>query len=115
MNQIILKHSEITETILHTFYKRVYPALGYGFLERIYNNAMVIELQNEGLKVEAESPIQVYYAGNLIGEYFADLLVEDKVIVELFSKVRKSQFFFHRNLTFHFHVIEVYIVTFVKN
>ena len=44
---------------------------------------MVIELQNEGLKVEAESPIQVYYAGNLIGEYFADLLVEDKVIVEL--------------------------------
>ena len=44
---------------------------------------MVIELQNEGLKVEAESPIQVYYAGNLIGEYFADLLVEDNVIVEL--------------------------------
>lgn len=83
VDSAILKHSEITDKILHVFYKRVYPALGYGFLERIYGNAMVISLQSEGFRVEAESPIQVYFEGTLIGEYFADLLVEDKVIVEL--------------------------------
>ena len=82
-DSVILKHSEITDKILHAFYKRVYPALGYGFLERIYRNAMVIALQSEGFKVDAESPIQVYFEGTLIGEYYADLLVEDKVIVEL--------------------------------
>ena len=76
------KHNEITEKIIHCFYK-VYNHLGYGFLEKVYENAMVIELKNEKLIVKPQSPITVVYDGKIIGEYFADLLVEDKVIVEI--------------------------------
>ena len=78
----MLKHAEVTDLILNVFYK-VYNALGYGFLEKVYGNAMAIELKNLGLLVTQEAPISVYYEGQIIGEYFADLLVADKVIVEL--------------------------------
>ena len=80
---IELKHSDITEKILHAFYKKVYHTLGYGFLEKVYENAMAIELRRTGLKVEQQAKIDVYYEGAVVGEYFADLLVEDSVIVEL--------------------------------
>jgi GxxExxY protein len=78
-----LKHSEITGKILHVFFKKVFHALGYGFLEKVYENAMAFELRRAGLKVEQQAKIDVYYEGQVVGEYFADLLVEDKVIVEL--------------------------------
>ncbi len=78
----ILKHGEITDKILAAFYA-VYKVLGYGFLEKLYVNALIIELEKLGLKVEHNVPIQVYYAGNVIGEYFADLVVENRVIVEV--------------------------------
>jgi GxxExxY protein len=78
-----LKHFEITDKILNAFFKRVYPALGYGFLEKVYRNALALVLRQDGLKVEVEFPIQVYFEGQLVGEYFADLLVNDKVLVEL--------------------------------
>jgi GxxExxY protein len=78
-----LKHFEITDKILNAFFKRVYPALGYGFLEKVYRNALALALRQEGLSVEVESPIKIYFEGHLIGEYFADLLVENKVLVEL--------------------------------
>ncbi len=78
-----LKHGEITEKILHAFYKKVYHTLGYGFLEKVYENAMAIDLRRMGLKVEQQAKIDVYYEGEVVGEYFADLLVEDLVIVEL--------------------------------
>lgn len=78
----MLKHAEVTDLILNVFYK-IYNALGYGFLEKVYGNAMAIELKNLGLPVTQEAPISVYYEGQIIGEYFADLLVADKVIVEL--------------------------------
>ena len=76
------KHTDITEQIIKAFYT-VYNTLGYGFLERVYRNSFAIELRKMGLKVITEAPIAVYYAGELVGEYQADLLVADAVIVEL--------------------------------
>ncbi len=78
-----LKHSDITDKILHAFYKVVYPQLGYGFLEKVYENALVIALTAMGLKVQQQVKIAVYFQEQVVGEYFADLLVEDVVIVEL--------------------------------
>lgn len=78
-----LKHKDLTEKILQAFFKKVYARLGYGFLEKVYENAMVIELKRMGLQVEQHHRILVYYEGEIVGEYFADLLVEGKVIVEL--------------------------------
>ena len=78
-----LKHKEVTDKILHAFFKIVYPQLGYGFLEKVYENALVIALTSLGLKVEQQVKIAVYFQNRVVGEYFADLLVEDKVIVEL--------------------------------
>jgi GxxExxY protein len=77
-----MKHQKLTEKIIGAFYD-VYNSLGYGFLEQVYENAMVIELRSMGLKVEQQMPIKVRYRGKVIGEYFADLVVEDKVILEL--------------------------------
>ena len=76
------KHKEVTEKIIGAFFT-VYNTLGYGFLEKVYENAMAIELRKAGLQVIQQSSIHVYYQDAIIGEYFADLLVEDKVIVEL--------------------------------
>ena len=77
-------HEEITETIIKSFYT-VYNTLGYGFLEKVYENAMEIELRKSGLKVELQKNIKVYYNSEEIGDYFTDLLIEDSVIVELKS------------------------------
>ena len=82
-SKVELKHREITDKILHAFFKIVYPQLGYGFLEKVYENALVIALTSLGLKVEQQTKIAVYFQNKLVGEYFADLLVEDKVLVEL--------------------------------
>ena len=76
------KHSEITEKIIKAFYK-VYNTLGYGFLEKVYENALFIELVAIGLFVKKQKQIKVYYDGKEVGEYFADLIVEESVIVEL--------------------------------
>jgi GxxExxY protein len=75
-------HKEITDAIINAFYT-VYNTLGYGFLEKVYENSLAYELSKRGLQVRSQLPIQVYYDGQLMGEYFADLLVEDSVIVEL--------------------------------
>lgn len=62
---------------------KVYNILGFGFLEKVYENALLIELNQCGLFVEKQKPINVYYEGKLVGEYYADLIVEKKVIIEL--------------------------------
>ena len=80
---LTLKHSEITEKVLHAFFKEVYPKLGYGFLEKAYENALVIVLRRMGLQVRQQARILFYFDGQVVGEYYADLLVEEKVIVEL--------------------------------
>src|SRR5439155_18635114 len=71
-----------TEKILKAFY-HVYNVLGYGFHEKVYENALVITPRKMGLRVQPQAPIKVYFEGEQVGEYFADLLVEDCVIVEL--------------------------------
>lgn len=76
------KHTELTERIIGAFYE-VYNNLGYGFLEKVYENSLVLELHKLGLNVVAQVPISVSYKGVLVGEYVADVLVEDKVIVEI--------------------------------
>lgn len=77
-----LLHQELTDVIIKTFYE-VYNELGYGFLERVYQNSLYLELKNKGLKVEAQRKINVYYKGIEVGQYYADLIVEDLVILEL--------------------------------
>ena len=76
------KHSEITEQIIKAFYT-VYNTLGYGFLEKVYENALLIELRKMQLNAIAQKPVKVYYEGVEVGVYFADILVENKVMLEL--------------------------------
>lgn len=75
-------HRDITGKIIESFYK-VYNQLGYGFLEKVYEKAMIIELQGHGLSCIAQYPIQVSYKDVCIGDYFADLYVADSIILEL--------------------------------
>lgn len=75
-------HKELTSKVIKAFYT-VYNELGYGFLEKVYENAMKIELIKAGLAVERQKQIKVYYYDSEIGEYFADLVVNDLVIIEL--------------------------------
>ena len=70
------------QKIITSFYT-VYNILGYGFLEKVYENAMVIELRKIGLDVAPQVPIKVFYNDQIVGEYFADLIVDNLVIVEL--------------------------------
>ena len=76
------KYRELTEKIIKIFYM-VYNKLGYGFLEKVYENAMMIELKKDGIPAVAQSAIEVFYEGKIIGEYAADILVDNKVIVEI--------------------------------
>ncbi|MCP4104441.1 MAG: GxxExxY protein [Desulfobacteraceae bacterium] len=76
------KHIDTTDKIIRAFYT-VYNALGYGFLEKVYRNAMLIELRKQGMVVTPEAPITVYYDSKAVGECFADLLIHETVIVEL--------------------------------
>jgi GxxExxY protein len=75
------KYKEITDKILRAFYN-VYNKLGYGFLEKVYEHAMIIELRKFGLNCNAQVPIKVHYDGYLIGDYFADIIVNNCVIIE---------------------------------
>jgi len=75
-------HEEITDKIIGAYYK-VYNTLGYGFLEKVYENAMRIELRKMGFEVLQQENIKVYYEAEEVGDYYADLLVENLVIVEL--------------------------------
>ena len=78
----MLKHQSLTEQIIKAFFK-VYNTLGYGFLEQVYQRAMEVELRHRGFKVLPQAPIEVFYEGEQVGHYFADLLVNDLVILEL--------------------------------
>ena len=63
----------------------VYNKLGHGFLEKVYENALMILFQREGIQAEQQIPIKVYFEGKVIGDYIADILVENKIIIELKS------------------------------
>jgi GxxExxY protein len=77
-----LQKSELTDAIICCFYN-VYNRLGAGFLEKVYENALLIELRKIGLTAVAQYPISVYYDGIAVGEYFADITVEGKIILEI--------------------------------
>lgn len=74
--------NELTEKVIGCAYA-VHNALGAGFLEKVYENALRLELAAAGLRVEQQCPIPVQYRGEVVGDFFADLMVEDRLIVEL--------------------------------
>lgn len=80
-------HKEITEQIIGASFE-VYNQLGYGFLEKVYQNAMQVELTQRNLRCQTEHQIKVRYKDVVVGDYYADLFVSDSVIVEL--KVAKQ-------------------------
>jgi GxxExxY protein len=89
------KHSELTEKIIKEAYF-VFNSLGYGFLEKVYENALHKRLNEQGLETKQQYPINVFFEGELVGEYYADLIVEYKVIVELkaiqeLNKIHETQ------------------------
>lgn len=76
------KFSEITDLIIKSFYT-VYNKLGFGFLEKVYENSLLIELKKNGLNAQKQVPIKVHYDNYEVGEYFADIIVNDVIIIEL--------------------------------
>lgn len=82
LNDESFPHKELTRKIIGAAFE-VYRRLGYGFLEKIYKNAILIELGMRGLKAEEEFPIKVHYKGRNVGDYACDVFVENKVLVEL--------------------------------
>jgi GxxExxY protein len=94
-----LKHQDITDLLLKSFF-RVYNTLGNGFLEKVYENSMVIEGRDLGLNVEQQVPIEVLYNRIVVGEYFADLIVNELIIVEL--KVAKELAVEHEAQLIHY-------------
>jgi len=76
------KHKELTGEIINAAHT-VHNELGYGFLEKVYHKSLFIELCKRGYSVEFEKPIEVRYDNQVVGEFFADLLVENKVVVEV--------------------------------
>jgi GxxExxY protein len=77
-----LKHAKLTEQILGAAY-RVHNALGYGFAEKVYENALVHELGKAGLDIKQQWPVAVRYDGEVVGDYVADLVVCGRVVVEV--------------------------------
>jgi GxxExxY protein len=75
-------HQSLTERILKCFFE-VYNTLGYGFLEKVYERAMIVELRDNGLKAFSQFPVRVYYKEHPVGDYSADIIVEDTIILEL--------------------------------
>ena len=79
---VVYKLKERSEKIIKAFYN-VYNVLGYGFLEQVYENALMVELERLGLSGKAQWPIEVFYTGKTVGNYFSDILVEGSIIVEI--------------------------------
>jgi GxxExxY protein len=77
-----LLHKNITDIILASFYN-VYNTLGYGFLEKVYENALFLELTEAGLSCEKQKPVEVFYKEIKVGSYFADIIVNNMIIIEL--------------------------------
>ena len=78
----MMLYEETTGRIIKAFYK-VYNTLGYGFLEKVYEKALAIELSKSGFEVVRQMAIDVYYDGDLVGEYYADLVINKSIILEI--------------------------------
>jgi len=79
-----MEHEKITESIIGCAY-RVYNKMGFGFLESVYEKCLLIEMRKAGLDTETQKPITVYYDGEVVGEFVADMIVNDYIIIELKS------------------------------
>ena len=79
-----MEFKELTEKIIGCAYK-VYNTLGFGFLESVYEKSLIIELEKAGLDVESQKKIKVIYNGKIVGDFIADLIIDDIVVVELKS------------------------------
>lgn len=79
-----MEHEELTERIIGCAY-HVYNTMGYGFMESVYERCLMIELRKAGLEAQSQTPIEVRYEGEIVGEYVADIVVENKIIIELKS------------------------------
>src|SRR3989304_208947 len=86
------KHKELTSEIINAAHT-VHNELGYGFLEKVYHKSLFIELSKRGYKVEIERPIEVRYDNQIVGEFFADLIVESNVVVEVKSVEKYANVF----------------------
>ena len=75
-------HQELTKSVIGIYYN-VYNELGFGFLEKVYHKALLIELKNNGYKIDSEKKVNVYYKNKIVGEYIPDIIINDSVIVEL--------------------------------
>ena len=82
-----MEYRELTEKIIGCAY-RIYNKMGFGFLESVYEKCMLIELRKEGLNAEAQRPITVSYDNEIVGDFIADIIVEDTIILELKSVKR---------------------------
>lgn len=78
----MLKHQELSKKIIAAAYA-VHKELGYGFVEKVYKNALAIELQEAGIKCDTEVPLKVLYHEQVVGDYYADIVVDDKIVVEV--------------------------------
>jgi GxxExxY protein len=76
------KHSELSKRIIKVFYD-VHTELGYGFSEKVYQRAFAIALREDGMMIDEQVPIKVYFRGQLVGEYFADMVVNNLIMLEL--------------------------------
>ena len=85
-----MEYQGLTEKIIGCAY-RVYNKMGFGFLESVYEKCMLIELGKEGLSAEPQKPITVYYENEIVGEFIADIIVEETIILELKSVKRIVQ------------------------
>jgi GxxExxY protein len=85
-----MTEDNLTRQIIGCAYK-IHNALGFGFLEKVYENALRIELEKLGLRVKQQEPINVEYEGQVVGEFFADLWVDEHVIIELKSSQTLAQ------------------------
>jgi GxxExxY protein len=86
-----MKLDDITYEIRGAIFE-VNKILGSGFLEKVYENALLIELKNRGLKAESQVPLKVTYKDKIVGDYFADILVDNQVLIELLNSTCKCNF-----------------------
>lgn len=77
-----MKYQDLTHQVIDAAY-RVHKILGYGFLEKVYQNALIIELTKRGIWAESERPLKIHYESEIVGDYVCDIVVEKKVILEL--------------------------------
>jgi GxxExxY protein len=82
-----LRHKELSEKIISCAYN-VHNELGQGFLEKVYKNALGIELEESGIEHKVETPLKVLYHGLIVGEYSADIIVDNKIIVEVKAVIK---------------------------